>query len=253
MTLDLLLPVAFLAGLFGSGHCLGMCGPIGLLMENPQAQTAGFQSGVRRLIYNTGRGLFYVLLGAVAGAVGLVLTKVAGVGPGLSILRILAALLVIALGLNLLINLQVLGYLEKSGALLWRRLSPLARHVLPISTPARALGAGFIWGALPCGLVYSAVAIAATTGSAASGGLIMLVFWSGTLPALMLAGASASKLGQWTKNPTLRRFTGVMLLCVGIFALVMPYLHKGDADNGHQHGAMPIKFHIQAFIQDTLP
>ncbi len=242
MTLDVLLPVAFLAGLLGSGHCLGMCGPIVLLMENPQVQAADSKSTIRRLIYNAGRGLFYMLLGTIAGALGLVLTKVAGVGPGLSILRILAALLVIALGLNLLINLQILGYLEKSGTLLWRRLSPLARHVLPISTPARALGAGFVWGALPCGLVYSAVAIAATTGSAIGGGLIMLAFWSGTLPALLLAGASASKLGEWTKDPTLRRLTGVMLLCVGFFALALPYLHKGDANSGHQHSAVSLSY-----------
>lgn len=238
MTPEMLLTVPFLAGFFGSGHCLGMCGPIVLLLENPQAQSAGFQGALRRLLYNTGRLLFYMLLGAVAGAVGLVLTKVAGVGTGLSLLRILAALLVIALGLNLLFNLQVLNYLEKSGAVLWRHLSPLARHVLPISSPARALGAGFVWGALPCGLVYSAVAIAATSGSAARGNLIMLVFWSGTLPALLLAGASANKLGKWTSNPTLRRFTGVMLLCVGIFALAMPYLHTGSADGAHQHSTI---------------
>jgi len=237
MTLEVLLPVAFLAGLFGSGHCLGMCGPIVLLLENPQLQVTDFKSTIRRLIYNAGRGLFYLLLGTIAGAAGLVLTKITGIGAGLSALRILAALLVIALGLNLLINLQILGYLEKSGALLWRRLSPLARHVLPISTPARALGAGFIWGALPCGLVYSAVAMAATTGNAASGSIVMLAFWSGTLPALLLAGASASKLGKWTRNPALRRLTGVMLLCIGLFALAMPYLHKAGIGNGHQHEA----------------
>lgn len=238
MTLEMLLPVAFLAGFFGSGHCLGMCGPIVLLLENPQAQTAGFQGILRRLLYNVGRLLFYALLGAVAGAAGLVLTQVTGVGTGLALLRILAALLVVALGLNLLFNLQVLSYLEKSGALLWRHLSPLARHVLPISSPARALGAGFVWGALPCGLVYSAVALAAASGRALSGSLIMLAFWFGTLPALLLAGASANKLGTWTRNPSLRRFTGAMLLCVGIFALAMPYIHSGSTDGGHPHSSV---------------
>jgi len=236
MTLDLLLPVAFLAGLFGSGHCFGMCGPIVILLENPQANVDKFQSVMRRVVYNAGRLLFYMLLGAVAGALGLVLTKTTGVAASLSLLRILAALLVIALGLNLLFNLRVLSYLEKGGAVVWRRLSPLARHVLPISSPGRALGAGFIWGALPCGLVNSSVAIAATSGSAGSGMSVMFAFWLGTMPALMLAGASAKKLGEWTSHPMLRRLTGVMLVGIGVFALAMPYLHgSGDSQQQHQH------------------
>jgi len=238
MTLELLLPIAFLTGFFGGGHCLGMCGPVVLLLENPQAQTPVFHGLLRRIIYNAGRLFFYMALGAVAGAAGLVLTKIAGVGTGLFLLRMLAALLITALGLNLLFNLPLLSYLERSGAVLWRNLSPLARHVLPISTPARAFGAGFVWGALPCGLVYSAVALAASNGSAVGGSLIMLAFWSGTLPALLLAGASANKLGKWTGNPALRRFTGALLLCAGVFALAMPYFHSGTADGSHLHSAV---------------
>ena len=239
MTLDLLLPVAFLAGFFGSGHCLGMCGPIIVLLESADGSPRAFNPTLRRLAYNSGRMLFYVLLGVIAGALGVVLTKIAGIKVGLSLLRILAGLLVIALGLNLLFDFRGLSFLEKGGALIWRRLSPLARHVLPISTPARALGAGFIWGALPCGLVYSSVAIAGTSGSATSGALIMLVFWLGTLPALLLAGASARKLGEWTRRPSLRRLTGVMLIGIGIFALAMPHIHMGGENNTHHHSGLP--------------
>jgi uncharacterized protein len=234
MTLELLLPVVFLAGFFGSGHCIGMCGPIVVLLESPHDQPAALNGMLRRLLYNAGRMLFYVLLGMVAGALSVVLTRIAGIELGLSLLRILAGLLVIALGLNLLFDLRVLSYLEKGGARIWRRLAPLARHVLPISTPPRALAAGFIWGALPCGLVYSAVAIAATSGSATSGALIMLVFWLGTLPALLVAGASARKLAAWVRHRVLRRLTGLMLVGIGLFALAMPYLHR-DAAGDHRH------------------
>jgi len=227
MTPDALLPAAFLAGFFGSGHCIGMCGPVVVLLESHESNAAYSGVVLRRLIYNVGRMLFYVLLGAVAGSIGLMLTRVVGIQAGLSVLRILAALLVIAIGLNLLTDLRVLGFLEKSGAALWRRVSPMARHVLPVSTPARALGAGFIWGALPCGLVYSALAIAAVSGSAASGMLIMIAFWMGTLPALLVAGTSARKLADWTRKPVLRRFSGLVLLIAGIFALAMPYLDIG--------------------------
>ncbi len=235
MTLDLLLPVAFLAGFFGSGHCLGMCGPIVVLMETAGDSSGNFNDVLRRLTYNAGRMLFYVLLGATAGALGLVLTKITGVNIGLSALRILAGLLVITLGVNLLLDLQVLRFLERGGAVVWKRLSPLARHVLPVTTPPRALAAGFIWGALPCGLVYSAVAIAATSGSAADGALIMLVFWIGTLPALLVAGASARKLGSWVRHPMVRRLTGITLIGIGVFALAMPYLHSNSGGSHQQH------------------
>jgi len=234
MTLELLLPAVFLAGFFGSGHCLGMCGPVVVLLETPHGQATAFNGMWRRLIYNLGRMLFYVLLGAIAGALGVVLTRIAGINAGVSLLRILAGLLVIALGLNLLFDLRLLSYLEKGGALVWRRLAPLARYVLPIFTPARALAAGFIWGALPCGLVYSSAAIAATSGSAPAGALIMFTFWLGTLPALLVAGASASKLAAWVRHRSLRRLTGLMLVGIGLFALAMPYLYRNGVGD-HQH------------------
>jgi sulfite exporter TauE/SafE len=233
VNLELLLPVAFLAGLFGGGHCLGMCGPIVVMFESPAAANTNGSGLGRRLAYNTGRLLFYCLLGVVAGALGTVLTKLAGVDAGLRVLRVVAAGLVVALGLNLLLNIRLLRSLESGGSAIWRRLSPLAKHVVPMSNPMRALAAGFLWGALPCGLVYSAIAMAATTGSGIGGGMVMSAFWLGTLPSLLLAGASAQKLGQWSKRPALRRLTGATLVLVGLFALLMPFLHMGGGSAGH--------------------
>jgi sulfite exporter TauE/SafE len=212
---ELLLPAAFLAGFFGSTHCIGMCGAIVVLFEQ---QVAG--SLVRRLAYNTGRLGFYALLGAVAGAGGAVLTRLGGMNVGLMILRLLAGLLVIAIGLNLVFNWSPTRFLESAGAGIWQRLSPLARRVLPMSTPARALGAGFLWGALPCGLVYSSVAMAATSGSAPGGAAVMLAFWAGTLPALLVAGAGAGQLNRLRTNLVFRRIAGLAVIVVGLFALM---------------------------------
>ena len=212
---ELLLPAAFVAGFFGSTHCIGMCGAIVVLFEQ---QVAG--SLVRRLAYNTGRLGFYALLGAVAGAGGAVLTRIGGMNVGLMILRLIAGLLVIAIGLNLVFNWSPTRFLESAGAGIWQRLSPLAKHVLPMSTPARALGAGFLWGALPCGLVYSSVAMAATSGSAPGGAAVMLAFWAGTLPALLVAGAGAGQLNRLRTNLVFRRIAGLAVIVVGLFALM---------------------------------
>jgi hypothetical protein len=233
MNLELLVPAAFLAGLFGSAHCLGMCGAIVILFEG-QAPSADGQR-LRRLLYNTGRLSFYMLLGAIAGLGGALITQLAGIGTGLAILRILAGLLVIALGCNLLFDWHILSWLERSGAILWKRVSPLARHVLPVNTPERAMLAGFLWGALPCGLVYSAVSIAGTSGSAAGGALVMLAFWLGTLPALLLAGESSAKLAAWRRRGPVRKVAGTVLLAMGLLALAFPFLHAMTAGHDPRH------------------
>lgn len=235
MSLELLLPVALLAGFFGGGHCFGMCGPIVVMFES--AGGASGMSLTNRLGYNSGRGIFYAVLGTAAGALGTVLTRVAGLESGLSLLRIAAAALVVVLGINLLFNVQLLRRLESGGSILWRKLSPLARYVLPMTSLPRAVATGILWGALPCGLVYSAVAMAATTGSGPAGALVMLTFWAGTLPGLLFAGASAKQLNRWAKRPVLRRVTGLTLIAAGLFALAMPYLHMGARDDAPAHGA----------------
>ncbi|MDZ7768406.1 MAG: sulfite exporter TauE/SafE family protein [Woeseiaceae bacterium] len=142
MNPELLLPAAFAAGFFGSTHCLAMCGAVVVLLEGQGA--ARFPGLPRRLAYNGGRLLFYVVLGVVAGGAGNLLT--AGFDAALMLLRLLAAALIIALGLTLVIDWRGLRFLESAGAGLWQLVSPLARHVLPISSPATALAAGFLRG-----------------------------------------------------------------------------------------------------------
>ncbi len=227
--IELLLPAALAAGFVGSGHCVGMCGAVVALLERP-----GGGAWPQRLAYNTGRLGFYVLLGVIGGAIGTVLTRLPGIGEGLLVLRVLAAVLVIALAVNLLFDVASLRFLEQAGAGLWRRLSPLARRVLPATTLPRALAAGFVWGALPCGLVYSAVAMAAATGTAAGGAAVMAAFWAGTLPALLVTGTLAGRL---PRRPGLRRLSGALLLLAGLAALALPFLHPSDTPHDHHSGA----------------
>jgi len=217
MSTDLLPPAAFIAGFFGSAHCIGMCGAIVVLFEQQAGSSAGWP---HRIVYNTGRLGFYALLGAVAGAGGAVVTRLSGVDKGLILLRLVAGALVIAIGLNLLFNWSATRFIEQAGAGIWRRLSPLAKFILPVSTLPRAFAAGLLWGALPCGLVYSAVALGATTGSPAAGALTMLAFWIGTVPAMVLAGASAARLTAWRANRTFRAVAGVTMLVIGALALM---------------------------------
>ncbi|MBT8079343.1 MAG: sulfite exporter TauE/SafE family protein [Gammaproteobacteria bacterium] len=231
MTADALIAAAFLAGFFGSTHCIAMCGAIVVLFEQSRSDSGAHWA--RRLLYNAGRLGFYALLGGIAGSAGTVVSATAGLG----ILRVVAGLLVIALGLNLIFDWQSTRFLERAGSIVWKRLAPLSRYVLPVNTPLRALGAGFVWGALPCGLVYSAVALAATSGSPGHGAITMSFFWLGTLPMLLLAGASGERLKRWSGNRGMRRVAGALMIAIGIYAvfpLVMP-----SPDATHQHHAVP--------------
>ncbi len=234
MLTSVLLPAAFAAGFFGSTHCIAMCGALVLLFEGQRAASGGW---LRRLSYNVGRMMFYVTLGVVAGASGALLMS--GVGQGLVVLRWIAGVLLILLGLNLAFDWQSLRFLESAGAGIWKRLSPLARHVLPIRSVPTALAAGFLWGALPCGLVYSAVALATTSGSAVAGGFVMVAFWLGTLPALLLAGASAERLHRFKSRTSFRRIAGALMIIFGLVSLSLPLMHTGsDEPDSHRHGSM---------------
>ena len=244
MTPDLALVAALLAGFFGSTHCIGMCGAVVVLFENRAANDAKPGAWLRRFTYNFGRLCFYALLGCVAGASGGVLTKTLGVSQGLMLLRILAAVLVIAIGLNLIFDWRLTRFLETAGTGLWNKLSRLAKYVLPVNTTGRALAAGFLWGALPCGLVYSAVAIAATTGSLAGGAAIMFAFWLGTLPTLLAVGTSAQMLNRFKLHRTLRRVAGIVVILIGLAALI-PF---GSSSSQHQHHSA---FHLNPGLETT--
>lgn len=233
MSAELTIVTALFAGFFGSTHCIGMCGAIVVLIEGQSAEQQR-TIWIRRISYNFGRLCFYSLLGGVAALSGAVLTKSLGISAGLTALRLLAALLVIAIGLNLVFDLRVTRFLETTGAGLWRSVSRFTRYVLPATSVPRALGAGFIWGALPCGLVYSAVALASTAGSIGQGALVMFAFWLGTLPALLAIGASAERIAAWRTQVWLRRTAGVIVIVLGVLAL-LPL--TSNRDSPHQHGA----------------
>ncbi len=231
MTQELAFVAALLAGFFGSTHCIGMCGAVVVLFEGGAAGNSKPGAWIRRLTYNIGRLCFYAVLGSIAGVGGAVLTKTVGISQGLMLLRILAAALVIAIGLNLIFDWRLTRFLENAGSGLWSKLSRLAKYVLPADTIGRALSAGFLWGALPCGLVYSAVAIAATTGTLAGGAVTMFAFWLGTLPAILAVGTSAHLLNRFRSHRTLRRVAGIVVISVGLMALI-PF---ASTSKQHQH------------------
>lgn len=211
---ELTLLSAIAIGWLGGVHCLGMCGGIvsALALSAPQA-------GRSRLLlaYNLGRCSTYIVLGLAVGALGQLGTQALGIAPAL--LYALANLLLIGMGLYLLGLPWLVRPLEQGGQHLWRHIEPISRRLFPLNTVPRALGVGLLWGFLPCGLVYSALATAFAMSSAVQGALWMAAFALGTLPNLLLAGWVGAGSLQQLRQSSLRWIAGVLVGGWGAYGL----------------------------------
>lgn len=205
----------FLVGLLGGTHCVGMCGGIvGALSMGGQARWS------MHLAYNGGRVLSYAAAGAIAGTLGAASMGLEGQVPARLILYFVANLMLVAMGLYLLGVTRALAFTERAGQSLWRRLQPLTRRFLPVRSVTQAFPLGVLWGWLPCGLVYSALATALSTGSAGRGALTMLAFGLGTLPNLMLAGIVLARLNEFVRRPIVRTLSGLLVLGFGLYGFL---------------------------------
>jgi len=179
------------------------------------------------LAYNAGRIISYAAAGALAGALGAASLSLDGQAPVRLTLYLLANLMLVALGLYLLGVTRALAFTERAGQHLWRLIQPLTRRFLPARTIAQAFPLGLLWGWLPCGLVYSALATALSAGSPERGALLMLAFGLGTLPNLLLAGILLARLNEFVRRPVVRIASGLLVLGFGIYGLIglMRMLH----------------------------
>ena len=206
---------AFLVGLLGGVHCVGMCGGIASALAGTGG--AGFAQWKLRLGYNVGRIGSYVVAGTLAGSVGGASLLLARALPVQMVALVMANVLLVALGLYLAGFSNLVARLEGPGRHVWRHVQPLTRHLLPADRWWRALALGGLWGWLPCGLVYTILASAMLAGSPAGGAVVMLAFGLGTLPNLLLAGAALDRLrGQ----PALRVTAGAMVAGFGVLGLL---------------------------------
>jgi sulfite exporter TauE/SafE len=136
-------------------------------------------------------------------------------------LELAAGVLMIALGLFLAGLLPSFARVESIGAPLWRRIRPLGQRLLPMRTPWHALGFGALWGFLPCGLVYSALSLAALAGSASAGAITMLAFGAGTVPALLAVSAVLRALRRFAGSAKLRVAGGALVTMLGAAHLTL--------------------------------
>ena len=224
-----LVATAFLMGLFGGAHCVAMCGGVvGVLCSAaprcPGASGAGangqsrFAQATYWLAYNGGRIASYTLLGGLFGALGTLSTGIVpldGVRIGL---RVVAALSMLAVGLHLAGLPSAVKRLESVGAPLWKRIAPVTKRLLPLRSPWHALVLGGLWGLMPCGLLYGALALAASAESPAIGATTMAAFGIATLPIMLTMSAVAQRVARWLARRWVRRAAGAAFLAFGLWS-----------------------------------
>jgi uncharacterized protein len=190
------LPLVFVAGILGTAHCLGMCGPFALAIGS--GATGWSSALVRQAVYTTGRVFTYGSLGAAAGFCG---TRLVHAGP--TVVNIPATLAVIAGVLLVYQGLRAIGLFRPRGV--GRAVTPclaggfLGQFLRQPSSSGVFL-AGVFTGFLPCSLLYGMLALAMSTHSVLGGGITMVVFGLGTAPAMMLAGISGQLIGLATRR-----------------------------------------------------
>ena len=230
---------ALAAGFFGSTHCLGMCSGIAASLG---MQTSGTRRSVLLVLYQFGRVSSYAIAGAFAGGAGAMLAGALLPRAVRVLPSVLLGLIMVAIGFTLLTNWGGLRRIEAMGLPLWKRIEPIARRLIPAERPSQALALGFLWGWLPCGLVYTLLTAAAASADMTLGAAIMVSFGIGTMPAMFGASVAAQGIRRFMNRPRLRQAAGALVIGFGLLTAAIPLLglhggHGGHAEHMHaSHG-----------------
>ncbi len=198
--------LAFMTGLLGSGHCLGMCGGLvsGFFMK------LGAKGVAPYLAYHGARVSVYGLVGLIAALLGTVLVATGRIGLAQGLLQIVAGCVVILLGLDLL------GVSPIRNALGFAPLAWLRRQFMVATQKGPVLGAligGAINGLMPCSMTMAMAVKASTAPTPWEGMGLMLAFGAGTLPAMLSTSFLFGRLGP--------RLRGALLKGAALFVIAL--------------------------------
>ncbi|RYF01930.1 MAG: sulfite exporter TauE/SafE family protein [Comamonadaceae bacterium] len=233
---------ALVMGLVGGPHCLAMCAaPCGALTAGatPPSQTLpGTTQSIqwmpraksavvsRTVAFHVGRLVGYAAFGGLAA---FAMEQLAWMTQQTAALRPVWTLLhaaVLAWGLLLLVQARQPAWVDDAGRAIWRKVKPA------VNAPGGMWVAGAAWTMMPCGLLYSALLVAALSGGAFEGALTMGLFGAGSA-VWLVAGPWAWKRLR-TRINVLRdswgtRLAGLLLFCMGAWALWMDVVHQQQA------------------------
>jgi len=202
---------ALVLGLMGSFHCVGMCGPIAIVLP------IGNRSWVSRitggLLYNIGRTITYGILGVLFGILGAGLS-LAGLQKWVSI--IMGSIMVIS------VIFPSLGHRINAGGSMFSFMGSIKSSLQKLfrkSSYSSLFLIGILNGLLPCGLVYMALAGALATGSFGGSSLFMIIFGLGTIPMLLTVSLIGSMAGKKLKH-IINKTIPIIVVIIGLLFIL---------------------------------
>ena len=208
---------ALLMGLAGGPHCIAMCGAACAGI----GKAAGEQSARAIWLFQAGRMASYATLGAVAAAsmqgLGWLTVQTAAIRPVWTLFHVAA----VVLGLTLLILARQPLWLDQGARRVWQKVRSL--HVFWGASAPLAMGS--LWAFMPCGLLYSAVMVAALSGGPVNGAMTMALFALGSSVSLLAGPWLLLRLGADARGTWGMRLAGLALAVTSGWALWMGLAH----------------------------
>lgn len=225
-TFLILLTTGFFTGL---SHCVGMCGSLVSAFSIQQKQMKGSVTSPL-LLYQCGRISTYVLIGLLTATIGSGL-QLTALGQGWQVgLSVFVGLMMLTIGLSLMGVFRGLKWIESARLAKW--VGERIHQLMSSTHPAAPYGLGMANGMLPCGPVYAMALLAATSANPLQGGLIMLFFGLGTLPAMMGMGFIFANLSV-TLRRRLYRLAATLIILVGVQQVLRGMALAGLLDHFH--------------------
>lgn len=223
-----LLTIAFMIGLGSTGHCLMMCGGISSALSSQLVHEAAVLKILKLLLFHLGRISCYSLLGLLLGsAIHWLLSFSANL---VMIARVISALLIIIMGLYVAGVSTIIKLLEKQLGFIWRKLQPVTLRFMHMQQWHHAYILGFLWGFLPCGMIYSTLLWASSNNQGMQTALLMFSFGLGTLPALFIANLFSLKTLSFFQKKHFKRAIGFLLIAFGLWSLGFMAMPHGQHD-----------------------
>jgi len=210
-----------LAGLFGSTHCLAMCGGIvGLLHSQLPDGRSWLSVG-----FHLGRITSYLTIAIIATLVGMLPGQLLPQAAP-QLMRVLLGLLIISMAVYIAAPGQFRDLAGQIAAPLTRRMMPLLARFLPVRSLDQALGLGLLWGFLPCGLLYSVVAAAVLVADPMATSAMVIAFGIGTVPLLLGSGLLMLRFRSAINQKALRWSAAVLLALTGVLVALGPWMAR---------------------------
>jgi uncharacterized protein len=232
-----LLVSAWLVGALGGVHCLAMCGGlVGAIGARDATQIRTLHPAralaLHHAAYHGGRIATYALLGTAFGAAGGATLGVVDLLPVQRAIYVAANVFLLMLGASLAFQTPLVPSLQRLGA---SAFAPVLRAMQPVVRRSDASGRvamGFVWGLMPCALIYSVLPLALVSGGAWQGGAVMLAFGLGTLPNLLASGVLLARARQFMSGRLMRTAGAAMLIAFGLAGIWRVFFIPGALAQG---------------------